>query len=310
MVSTGSQVLKRANIQNIIRRSFVDIVTGVINIGSQLLILGVTGVLHFQGVISAGAILATAELATKVFDSAGIINRNFAQLLSTSSIFAKFEALRSQVETQPKRFNRSVFPMKFHSLEFKNVTFSYPKAKKKILDNFSYIFTSGNFYKLNGISGRGKSTLLKLATCQIEPNEGEILLNGVNVSQIPQNIINSIIIYVPQTITIFPRSIDYNILLGRDFNSKQLENVKKSFGISNQWRSDSLSGGQQQRVALARLVDTENQLVLLDESFSNLDLKTTQELMSKLLQRINSVIMISHRNDEISGYTFKNLSLN
>lgn len=309
MVSAGSKRLKTANVHNTVKRASVDIVTGVINIGSQLLILGVTGVLHFQGRLSAGAILATAELATKVFDSAGIINSNFAQLLSTSSIFAKFNALSNQVK-RPMRFDQTTFPMKFHSLQFKNVTFAYPKTNEKILDNFSYCFTSGNFYKLNGASGRGKSTLLKLATCQLVPNEGEILLNGINVNQIPQNIINTIIIYLPQTITIFPRSIDYNILLGRDFTDKQIENVKRSFGISNQWRFDSLSGGQQQRVALARLVDTKDQLVLLDESFSNLDLKTTQELIGKLLRRLDSVILISHRNEEIAGFTFKNLLLN
>lgn len=310
LVEKGSSALKKANVHNTVRRSIVDIITGVINIGSQLLILGITGFLHFQGELSAGAILSTAELATKVFDSAGIINRYFAQLLSTSSIFKKFANLSNQAESEPKPFNQTVFSVCFDSLEFKNVSFTYSNTDKKILSDFSYIFTKGNLYKLNGESGRGKSTLLKLATHQLLPDKGTILLNGVDINTIPQYIINSIIIWVPQVISIFPQSIDYNIALGRKVDAKQIIQAKQSFGINDHWSYDSLSGGEEQRVALARLIDTKGKLILLDESFSSIDLETTQELMKSLLSQVDSLILISHRNEEISGYSFENLSMN
>ena len=309
LVAAGSQLLKEANVHNTVRRSAVDIITGVINIGSQLLILGITGALHFQGKISAGAILATAELATKVFDSAGIINRYFAQLLSTSSIFAKFNNLKEENENKVEKFAKTTFPMEFRTLEFRNVSFAYPQAKEEILHNFSFVFKKGDFYKLNGISGRGKSTLLKLITGQLKPNRGKILLNGVDINTIPRSIINSLIVYMPQAVTIFPRSIDYNILLGRNYNKKILDLVKKDFNISDEWQFDSLSGGQEQRVALARLIDTKGKMILLDESFSSIDLQTAQELLQKLLKRVETVIVVSHRNEEIAQFSFKILSL-
>ncbi|WP_294835868.1 ABC transporter ATP-binding protein [uncultured Lactobacillus sp.] len=309
LVATGSQSLKQANVHNTVRRSAVDIITGVINIGSQLLILGITGLLHFQGKISAGAILSTAELATKVFDSAGIINRYFAQLLSTSSIFAKFNELKKQRESKNDNFAKTNFSMEFQSLEFKNVTFSYPNAKEKILHNFSYVFKKGDFYKLNGISGRGKSTLLKLATGQLTPTKGKILLNGINITVIPRNVINSIIIYLPQTVTVFPRSINYNILLGRNYNKASLDRVKQDFEVNENWHYNSLSGGQTQRIALARLIDTKGKLILLDESFSSIDLKTAQNLLQKLLNRVETIIVVSHRSAEVANFSFKNLVL-
>lgn len=310
LVAAGSQALKQANVHNTVRRSTVDIVTGVINIGSQLLILGVTGWLHFKGVLTAGAILATAELGTKVFDSAGIINRYFAQLLSTSSIFAKFNNLKQALKTTSPKFLAAAFPLEFKTLEFKNVSFSYPNAKEQVLHDFSFVFEKGAFYKLNGISGRGKSTLLKLATGQLIPTKGEILLNGVNIATIPRNVINSIIIYMPQTVTMFPRSIDYNILLGRNYDKASLNKVKQDFEIDENWQYDSLSGGQTQRVALARLIDTKGKLILLDESFSSIDLKTAQDLLQKLLKRIETVIVVSHRDEEVANFPFKDLSLN
>lgn len=309
MVATGSQVLKKANVKNTVIRSSTNIITGLINIGSQLLILGVTGILHFQGVLSAGAILATAELASKVFDSAGIVNRYFAQMLSTSSIFAKFDRLKQHGQKATRKTTSFPLATQFESLEFKNVSFAYPNSKKQLLHNFSFVFKKGNFYKLNGASGRGKSTLLKLATGQLKPDQGEILLNGVNLEQLSKQVINSFLVYLPQTVTIFPRSIDYNILLGRKFSKNKLKLVKKTFGIKNVWKYDSLSGGQQQRVAIARLLDTKGKLILFDESFSNIDLKTTQSLLRKLLSQTETVIIISHRNDKLADFSFKNLSL-
>ena len=142
----------------------------MINIGSQLLILGITGILHFQGKISAGAILVTDELVTKAFDSAVIINRYFAQLLSTSSIFAKFDNLKEKSKNKVEKFDKTTFPLDFRTLEFRNVSFAYPQAKEEILHNFSFTFKKGDFYKLNGVSGRGKSTLLKLITGQLKPS--------------------------------------------------------------------------------------------------------------------------------------------
>ena len=114
---------------------------------------------------------------------------------------------------------------------------------------------------------------------------------------------------MPQAVTIFPRSIDYNILLGRNYNKKILDLVKKDFNISDEWKFDSLSGGQEQRVALARLIDTKGKIILLDESFSSIDLKTAQELLQKLLKRVETVIVVSHRNEEIAQFNFKILSL-
>lgn len=311
LVNNGSNLLKHANVKNTVRRSIIGIVTGVINIGSQLIILGITGYLHFQGLLTAGAILATAELATKVFDSINIVDRYFSQLLSTTSLFEKFGKLvpSKNFKCNTQNLDETNLLTKFVSLSFKNVYFSYPGSKNQILTNFSFTFNRNNFYKLNGKSGSGKSTLLKLATNQLQPQKGKILLNGIDIKTIPQTIINNIIIYVPQTVTIFPQSIDYNIKLGRNVNSQLLEKVKNIYKINNDWHPDSLSGGEQQRVALARLLNPKDKLILLDESFSNIDLKSTKDILNNLLNQVETVIMVSHRSQEIDPKLFKSIDI-
>ncbi len=148
-----------------------------------------------------------------------------------------------------------------------------------------------------------------MATGQLTPTKGEILLNGINITVIPRNVINSIIIYLPQTVTVFPRSINYNILLGRNYNKASLDRVKQDFEVNENWHYNSLSGGQTQRIALARLIDTKGKLILLDKSFSSIDLKTAQNLLQKLLNRVESVIVVSHRSAEVANFSFKNLLL-
>ncbi|MEB3365157.1 ABC transporter ATP-binding protein [Lactobacillus sp. R2/2] len=309
LVAAGSQALKKANVHNTVRRSTVDIVTGVINIGSQLLILGVTGWLHFKGVLTAGAILATAELGTKVFDSAGIINRYFAQLLSTSSIFAKFNNLKQALKTASPKFLATTFPLEFKTLEFKNVSFLIRMPKNKYCMTF-LLFLKRALLQIKRDFWTGKIHITEIGYRATHSYQGEILLNGVNIATIPRNVINSIIIYMPQTVTMFPRSIDYNILLGRNYDKASLNKVKQDFEIDENWQYDSLSGGQTQRVALARLIDTKGKLILLDESFSSIDLKTAQDLLQKLLKRIETVIVVSHRDEEVANFPFKDLSLN
>lgn len=98
-------------------------------------------------------------------------------------------------------------------------------------------------------------------------------------------------------------------MLGRNYNKKTLELVKKDFNISDESQFDSLSDGQEQHVGLARLIDTKGKIILLDESFSSIDLKTAQELLQKLLKRVEIVIVVSHRNEEIAQFNFKILSL-
>ncbi|WEV44110.1 ABC transporter ATP-binding protein [Lactobacillus sp. ESL0684] len=307
LTKVGSQFVKRANVHNACRQGEVGLVTGMINIGSQLVVLGVTGYLHFQGVVSAGAILATAELATKVFDSAGIINNNFAKMMSVTELFAKFKQIDAQTDNNEQQI--SLPNDQFESLEFRNVSFSYPNTKTDIIDNFSYKFTAGETYQLTGVSGRGKTTLFRLATKQLLPQSGQILLNGIDLCQLSREQINRIIVAVPQNITIFPESLDYNVTLGRELKTQALAKTKQTFGVNDNWQVESLSGGERQRLALARLVAVKDKLVLLDESFSSVDLPTSKVLLEAVLKQTDSVILISHRQAEVAGLKLHTVSL-
>lgn len=95
--------------------------------------------------------------------------------------------------------------------------------------------------------------------------------------------------------------------MGRSISVQSLNNIKELYNIKDSWH---LSGGEKQRIALARMLDPKNKLILLDESFSNLDLNSAKEILNKMLKELETVIIVSHRSEEINIEGFESLNLN
>lgn len=196
-------------------------------------------------------------------------------------------------------------------LEFKNVTFNYGKIG--IIDDFSLAVEEKSFTTLLGPSGCGKTTLLRLASGFVEPDFGDILVNGKSQKGIAPNKRN--IAYVFQDYALFPHmTVEKNILYGLRLQSEKKELMQYKVeqklrllglvGLEKRYPHE-LSGGQQQRVALARSLVLEPEILLMDEPFSSLDAKLRSNLRDELKELQQSLgittVYVTHDQEEALG---------
>lgn len=219
-------------------------------------------------------------------------------------------------------------------LEIRNLTKIYP-GNVLALDNVSFKVNDGEFLAVIGLSGSGKSTLLRCINRLVEPTEGEILWNGVNIVEASQGELLRIrrkIGMVFQHFNLVTRSkVLTNVLAGRlgyvnpafslinRFSAEdiamamsQLERV----GITDQAhkRADELSGGQQQRVGIARAMVQEPEIILADEPVASLDPVLAHSIM-QYLESINKedgvmILCSLHFLDLVHRYADRAIALN
>lgn len=192
-------------------------------------------------------------------------------------------------------------------LTFKNVTFRYPEDETAMMENLSFHVERGAFVSLLGASGCGKSTVFRLINRLLEPQNGEIFVDGKEIHQI-----RSYAGYMPQKDLLFPwRTIEKNLCLpmeiqkiGREEQKERVPRVLEQVGLEgyrNKYPKD-LSGGMRQRISFARTLLTEADLMLLDEPFSALDALTRMDMQEWLLHQWEhfhkTIVFITHDVEE------------
>ena len=195
-------------------------------------------------------------------------------------------------------------------IEINNVTFRYGN-RKPVLNNISFTIPKGKKVALVGESGSGKSTIAKLLLKYYEPENGDILIDGVDINEFSNDSVRKAISYVPQTIELFSKSIYDNIRVSK-MNST-LEEVKQAAKEADahdfikklpmqyytylEEAGDGLSGGEKQRIALARAFLKKSDFYILDESTSNLDFATENIIFNMIYNKFKnkSMLIIAHR---------------
>lgn len=195
-------------------------------------------------------------------------------------------------------------------IEIRHVTFSYGN-RKPALNDISFTIPKGKKVALVGSSGSGKTTMAKLLLKYYEPEQGEILIDGVDINEISNKSLRRAISYVPQTIELFSKSIYDNIRVSR--MSATLEEVKEAAKAADahdfikrlpmqyytflEEAGNGLSGGEKQRIALARAFLKKNDFYILDESTSNLDFATENIIFDMIYNKLKkkSMLIVAHR---------------
>jgi len=195
---------------------------------------------------------------------------------------------------------------------FRNVSFSYPDGKNKILDQVSIRIPPGHFVAFVGSSGAGKSTMVDLLLGVLLPDSGDIKIS----SQAPSIAIEQspgAIAYVPQDVSIAIGTVRENIALGFPKEFATDERINKTLKIAHLEsfvdslenkadtqvgeRGAKLSGGQRQRLGIARAMFTNPKLLVLDEATSSLDAETEASVSAAIqtLRGGTTILMIAHR---------------
>lgn len=202
-------------------------------------------------------------------------------------------------------------------IEFRNLNFSYPDGKKALSD-LNLDITKGMALGITGSTASGKTTLLKLLMRIIEPSEGQIFVDAIDVRRIRKESLRRGIVFLPQETTIFSGTIRDNIaFMNPNITDKEIMDASKATQIYDEImefpggfdavvgeRGPSLSGGQRQRIALARALLLKPRVLILDDVLSSLDLRT-ESLVIKNLRRImvgKTLIVVSSRVSSISGF--------
>ena len=195
-------------------------------------------------------------------------------------------------------------------IEFKNVLFSYDKSKG-ILKDVSFKIDSGKTIALVGPTGGGKSTICHLIPRFYNIDDGDILLDDINISNIKLQSLREQIGIVQQDVFLFGGSIRDNILYGRKDASEEeiieacknanifdfVQTLEKGLDTEVGERGVRLSGGQKQRIAIARLFLKNPKILILDEATSALD-NTTEMLIQNALDKLakgRTTIVVAHR---------------
>ena len=198
------------------------------------------------------------------------------------------------------------------SLSFQDVTFTYPTKDEPALKNISFDVNAGQTIALVGRSGSGKSTLSSLLTRFYEPDNGQILLDSMSLSDIKLQSLRRQFALVSQQVTLFNDTIANNIAYGCDSSvtreqiveaaniahvSEFVEEQKNGFDTIIGENGVTLSGGQRQRIAIARAILADAPILILDEATSALDTESEKFIQQALdeLQKSRTNIVIAHR---------------
>ncbi|WP_420722625.1 MULTISPECIES: ABC transporter transmembrane domain-containing protein [unclassified Hwanghaeella] len=276
-------------------------------------ILWVGGNDVMQGAITGGELAAFVFYATVVAFSVGIISEVYGELQRAAGATERLvELLEAEPQIKPPASPIALPEPPQGRVVFDNVTFKYPsRPKSAALKNFSLTIEPGQSVALVGPSGAGKSTVFQLLLRFYDPQDGHILLDGVDLSQTDPQALRQRMALVPQDPVIFGTSGRENIRYGRpeagdddvmqaardaaahDFITALPEGYDTFLGE----KGLRLSGGQKQRVSIARAVLRNPSVLLLDEATSALDSENERQVQTGLerLMQGRTTLIIAHR---------------
>lgn len=201
-----------------------------------------------------------------------------------------------------------------YEIEFRNVSFKYPGTDNYVLRNVSLKLNIGEKLAIVGMNGSGKTTFIKLLCRLYDPDEGEILLNGINIKKYDYDEYLRLFSIVFQDFKLFSFSLGQNVAASVDFNEKEVEDILVKAGLGERLSTMpkgvhtplykdfdeagvEISGGEAQKIALARALYRDAPIIILDEPTAALDPIAEFEVYSKFNEIVGdkTTFYISHR---------------
>lgn len=276
----------------------------------QLICLAFTGILAYKKLILIGDITMYQSYFTTII---GQINMciNLMPLLSKG-----FESIRSigdimwALDTEDNE-DKEKMPVLHGTYEFKDVSFCYHDDPKPILDKLNLSIKKGETIALVGESGSGKTTILSILIGYYMPTQGQVLIDGKNITEIDLRSYRSHISVVPQNTVLFSGSIRDNITMGMErCTEEQLQTAIRIANLEEMIaklpqgldtlvgeHGDKLSGGQRQRIAIARAVIRNASVIFFDEATSALDTVSEKLIQDSIdqLAKDRTTFIVAHR---------------
>ncbi len=284
----------------------------------QLQLLLVYGYMAFQVVsdlIGIGDFTMYINATTQFSRALSAIISNYVEVSQRCRYLEHY--LEFEKAVKPNHSNeQETMPEELATLEFKNVSFKYPRSESVVLKQINLTITAGDHVSLVGLNGAGKTTFIKLLTRLYEPTEGEILLNGINIKLLDEATYQKQLAVVFQDFKTLAFSVKENIcfdhseqiedqsvlaLLEKVGLSKEIDKLPQGLQTSLYKTFDEkgveFSGGMAQKLAISRAIFKNAPLVILDEPTAALDPIAEAEIFELFHQLVKSktTLYISHR---------------
>ena len=280
-------------------------VIGLLNVA----ILYIGGKNYFEGKLTVGTIadfFMYINILIWPFSMVGWVSSVNQRAAASMTRVNEFLDIKSEIVN--KNFDQ--YEIK-GDIEFRNVSYTYPNTGIKALENLSFKLEAGKSMAIMGKTGSGKSTIALLLCRLIDPDEGEILIDGKNLKDHNLELYRKHIGYIPQESYLFSDTIENNIGFAIDHPTQDLveEFAKKAdvhkniVEFKDQYktmvgeRGVMLSGGQKQRICIARALIKKPEILIFDDSLSALDTETEENILQNIEKDIKSCtsIIITHR---------------
>lgn len=285
-----------------------NLVSTINNVGN-IFMLGILGLFVMNGNITAGDLVKVYSFFGYIFAPINYLMSIQDEMYSVNAVLERLDdVFRTETEAEMDKKKKNL-EGNIKSIEFDNVCFQYG-MRQEILHNVSFKVEEGESIGIIGTSGCGKTTLIKLILAFYPINSGVIKMNGVDISKCTSSSIRRRIAYVSQNDFWFKDTIFNNLTIGnRDATVQELDKVcemvkmtdyiqKAPYGYNSKIEEGggNLSSGEKQRFSIAKALITNPDVLILDESTSNLDANTEEFVVEELGKEKNKIkIIIAHR---------------
>ena len=296
------------------QRAWLMTIAITLVMGAVGIVIWIGGLDVIAGRITPGELAAFVFYSLLVGVSAGALSEVIGELQRAAGAAARiFELLQTPTEIDPEAAGtRSLPEAVAGNIEFRGVSFRYPtRSDVTVIDELSVTIQAGETVALVGPSGAGKSTLFDLLLRFYDPQQGQILIDGIDSRQLSPAELRRCFALVPQTPALFHGSIADNIRYGRPRASQKqvmaaastahahdfIQALPQAYDTPLGDTGLGLSGGQKQRLAIARALLADAPILLLDEATSALDAESehlVQQAMPRLMAG-RTTLVIAHR---------------
>lgn len=305
---------KKAAFKEVIQFIFISCIEGFFSVLAAFIVIRA----FIDGKISIGGLTFYWALLFQFAEHARYLVRILGELNENAIFITPFVKVLNFRSTIKEPSNPKKFPVKLsEGIEFRNVTFSYPRSKTPVLKNFNMVIKPGESIALVGENGSGKTTVVKLLTRLYDVSSGEILIDGVNIKKYPTKSLYDNLGVIFQDFFKYEGLVEENIGYGKVSELSKKSKIHEASLKAEAWNfikglekgykthvgktlkdeGIELSVGQWQKIALARAFFKDAQILCLDEPTAAVDAKAEYRLFQKFksLTKNKTTILISHR---------------
>jgi ATP-binding cassette subfamily C protein LapB len=266
-----------------------------------------------DGIISMGAMIAAVILGGRTLAPLSQLASAMSRANGARQAYRSLSSVMNESDDQGDDLrSRLSRPTLSGSIEFKNDSYTFPGADRPIVRDFSIKIPSGQKVAIVGRMGSGKTTISRLISGLIEPSEGSVLIDGVDLRQIDKSDVRRNIGVMLQDTWLFSGTVKENLQMGfYEYDDAHILNISKISGVDEfvaghpqgydmelRERGEGLSGGQRQSINLGRALLHDPNLLVLDEPTSSMDTATEKTVIGrlKIWSQARTLLMVTHRN--------------